>query len=98
LQNDDVAQEYFSHLEIILKNTVDDDAYHLYVQKLRDWSLMKDPAFRWCAQVSCPRLLRGSFARFVRSTTYWMGGCYSWEKVRMTYTQLSEGARWKVSF
>ncbi|CAG0918808.1 unnamed protein product [Notodromas monacha] len=50
LQNDDLAQEYFSHLEIILKNTIDDEAFHLYQQKLRDWSLMKDPAFRWCAQ------------------------------------------------
>uniref|UniRef100_T1JM07 RING-type domain-containing protein n=1 Tax=Strigamia maritima TaxID=126957 RepID=T1JM07_STRMM len=52
LTDDDIATDYFTNLDIILKNLVDYDIHELFQRKLRDRALMKDPNFRWCSQCS----------------------------------------------
>jgi len=34
-----------------LKELVPADVFELFQMKLRDWNLMMDPLFRWCAYV-----------------------------------------------
>lgn len=38
-------------MDILLKNILDTETHDLYQRKLRDWTLMKDPNFRWCNKV-----------------------------------------------
>lgn len=47
---DDIL-EYFSNLDILLKNILDDNVHELFQRKLRDRTLMQDPNFKWCIQV-----------------------------------------------
>ncbi|XP_038107290.1 E3 ubiquitin-protein ligase lubel isoform X3 [Culex quinquefasciatus] len=54
---DDVL-EYFSNLDILLKNIVDEEVHDLFQRKLRDRTLMQDPNFKWCVDCSS-----GFFAR-----------------------------------
>ncbi|GIY94326.1 e3 ubiquitin-protein ligase RNF31 [Caerostris extrusa] len=48
--DDDIAQDYFNHLDIMLKKLVDPEIHELFQRKLRDRVLMRDPSFRWCSQ------------------------------------------------
>ncbi|XP_052899356.1 E3 ubiquitin-protein ligase lubel [Anopheles moucheti] len=54
---DDVL-EYFSNLDILLKNIVDEEVHDLFQRKIRDRTLTKDPNFKWCVHCSS-----GFFAR-----------------------------------
>ncbi|XP_065085092.1 E3 ubiquitin-protein ligase lubel isoform X5 [Ochlerotatus camptorhynchus] len=62
LNNADVTEddvlEYFSNLDILLKNIVDEEVHDLFQRKLRDRTLMQDPNFKWCVDCSS-----GFFAR-----------------------------------
>lgn len=49
---EDEVLEYFSHLDILLKGILDENVHELFQRKLRDRTLMQDPNFKWCAQVS----------------------------------------------
>lgn len=55
---DDDALEYFSNLDIILKNILDEEVHELFQRKLRDRTLVQDPNFKWCVHCSS-----GFFAR-----------------------------------
>lgn len=48
---DDIL-EYFSNLDILLKNILDENVHELFQQKLRDRTLIQDPNFKWCIQVT----------------------------------------------
>lgn len=50
--------EYFSNLDIFLKNILEPEVHELFQRKLRDRTLLKDPNFKWCIQCSS-----GFFAR-----------------------------------
>ncbi|XP_058061611.1 E3 ubiquitin-protein ligase lubel [Anopheles bellator] len=54
---DDVL-EYFSNLDILLKNIVDAEVHDLFQRKIRDRTLTQDPHFKWCVHCSS-----GFFAR-----------------------------------
>ena len=56
LTDEDVAWDYFNHLDILLKNILLTDIHELFQRKLRDRTLTKDPNFRWCNKVS-PKLI-----------------------------------------
>ena len=56
LTDEDVAWDYFNHLDILLKNILPTDIHELFQRKLRDRTLTKDPNFRWCNKVS-PKLI-----------------------------------------
>ncbi|XP_044129026.1 E3 ubiquitin-protein ligase RNF31 [Bufo gargarizans] len=43
---------YFSTLDILLRDTLEDDAYNLFHKKLTERTLMKDPKFLWCTHCS----------------------------------------------
>ncbi|XP_053558336.1 LOW QUALITY PROTEIN: E3 ubiquitin-protein ligase RNF31 [Bombina bombina] len=43
---------YFSTLDILLRDTLDVDAYNLFHKKLTERTLMKDPKFLWCTHCS----------------------------------------------
>lgn len=49
---EDDALEYFSNLDILLKSILDDQVHELFQRKLRDRTLLQDPNFKWCVQVS----------------------------------------------
>ena len=51
-EDDDLAANYFSQLDVLLKPLVEQDVYDLFQRKLRDRTLMKDPNFKWCYKVS----------------------------------------------
>ncbi|XP_055299571.1 E3 ubiquitin-protein ligase lubel isoform X2 [Sitodiplosis mosellana] len=55
---EDDALEYFSNLDILLKNILQTDVHELFQRKLRDRTLMQDPNFKWCVECSS-----GFFAR-----------------------------------
>uniref|UniRef100_A0A1B0FDE2 Uncharacterized protein n=1 Tax=Glossina morsitans morsitans TaxID=37546 RepID=A0A1B0FDE2_GLOMM len=57
-QDEDEILEYFSNLDIFLKNIVEAEVHELFHRKLRDRTLLKDPNFKWCIQCSS-----GFFAR-----------------------------------
>ncbi|KAE8633425.1 hypothetical protein XENTR_v10001876 [Xenopus tropicalis] len=42
---------YFSTLDILLRDTLEVDAYDLFHKKLTERTLMKDPKFLWCTHV-----------------------------------------------
>ena len=52
LSDEDVAQDYFNHLDILLKSIVPSDIHELFQRKLRDRTLTKDPNFKWCNKVN----------------------------------------------
>lgn len=54
---DDVL-EYFSNLDILLKNILDETVHELFQRKLRDRTLMQDPNFKWCIQVGSYSLIQ----------------------------------------
>ncbi|KAL5281668.1 RNF31 family protein [Megaselia abdita] len=56
--HEDEILEYFSNLDIFLKNIVEPEVHELFQRKLRDRSLIQDPNFKWCIQCSS-----GFFAR-----------------------------------
>lgn len=54
---EDDTLEYFSNMDILLKNIIEFDVHELFQRKLRDRTLMQDPNFKWCVQVrygNCP--------------------------------------------
>ena len=55
-EDDDLAANYFSKLDVLLKPLVEQDVYDLFQRKLRDRTLMKDPNFKWCYKVSGSKL------------------------------------------
>lgn len=56
--HEDEVLEYFSNLDILLKNILEEETHELFQRKLRDRTLMQDPNFKWCVQCSS-----GYFAR-----------------------------------
>ncbi|XP_063229781.1 LOW QUALITY PROTEIN: E3 ubiquitin-protein ligase lubel [Bacillus rossius redtenbacheri] len=52
LEDDDEALEYFSNLDILLKNILEPPVHELFQRKLRDRTLMQDPNFKWCVKCS----------------------------------------------
>jgi E3 ubiquitin-protein ligase RNF31 len=50
--HEDEVLEYFSNLDILLKNILDEEVHELFQRKLRDRTLMQDPNFKWCVEVS----------------------------------------------
>lgn len=50
--NEDEALEYFSNLDILLKNILDETVHELFQRKLRDRTLLQDPNFKWCVKAS----------------------------------------------
>ncbi|XP_037828628.1 E3 ubiquitin-protein ligase lubel isoform X3 [Lucilia sericata] len=57
-EHEDENLEYFSNLDIFLKNILEPEVHELFQRKLRDRTLLKDPNFKWCVQCSS-----GFFAR-----------------------------------
>lgn len=53
---EDDALEYFSNLDIQLKNILDETVHELFQRKLRDRTLLQDPNFKWCIEVSLREL------------------------------------------
>lgn len=51
LHADDII-EYFSNLDILLKNILSVGDHELFQRKLRDRTLMEDPNFKWCVECS----------------------------------------------
>ncbi|XP_013410818.1 uncharacterized protein LOC106173998 [Lingula anatina] len=49
IDDEDIASRHFQFLDLMLQNLVARDVYELFQQKLRDWNLMKEENFRWCA-------------------------------------------------
>ena len=50
--DEEVALDYFTHLDILLKGIVPHDIHELFQRKLRDRTLTKDPNFKWCNKVT----------------------------------------------
>jgi hypothetical protein len=50
-EDDELAMDYFTHLDIMLKGIVPHDIHELFQRKLRDRTLAKDPNFKWCNKV-----------------------------------------------
>lgn len=49
--DEDTILEYFSNLDILLKNILQPDVHDLFQRKIRDRALLRDPNFKWCVQV-----------------------------------------------
>lgn len=49
--DEDVILEYFSNLDILLKNILQSDVHDLFQRKIRDRALLRDPHFKWCVEV-----------------------------------------------
>jgi len=52
LSQDDIASDYFSHLDILLKTLLPPAVHALFHKKLFERAMMRDPNFRWCPQCS----------------------------------------------
>ncbi|KAK8722802.1 hypothetical protein OTU49_012048, partial [Cherax quadricarinatus] len=50
--NEEIANEYLNNMDILLKNILEPETHELFQRKLRDWTLGKDPNFRWCNKCS----------------------------------------------
>jgi E3 ubiquitin-protein ligase RNF31 len=50
--DEDTTLEYFSNLDILLKNILKPDVHDLFQRKIRDRTLLRDPNFKWCVEVS----------------------------------------------
>ncbi|XP_038067939.1 uncharacterized protein LOC119737561 [Patiria miniata] len=48
-RNDPEVTDYFGFLDSLLKGILDAQSYQLFQTKMRDWNLMKENNFRWCA-------------------------------------------------
>lgn len=55
--DEDSILEYFSNLDILLKNILQPDVHDLFQRKIRDRALLRDPNFKWCVQVRGRKLL-----------------------------------------
>jgi hypothetical protein len=53
--DEDSILEYFSNLDILLKNILQADVHDLFQRKIRDRALLRDPHFKWCVQVKKER-------------------------------------------
>ena len=51
-EDDELAADYFSKMDILLKSLIDEPTHDLFQRKLRDRTLMKDPNFKWCYKCS----------------------------------------------
>lgn len=49
--DEDMILDYFSNLDILLKNILQPDVHDLFQRKIRDRALLRDPHFKWCVQV-----------------------------------------------
>lgn len=63
--HEDEVLEYFSNLDIVLKNILDPDVHELFQRKLRDRVLMQDPNFKWCVQCSSGCFVRRGQRRVI---------------------------------
>ncbi|CAM1298142.1 RNF31 (predicted) [Pycnogonum litorale] len=52
LGDEDIAQDYFNHLDRMLKTVLEVETYELFQRKLRDKVLTNDPNFKWCSKCS----------------------------------------------
>ncbi|XP_065561845.1 E3 ubiquitin-protein ligase lubel-like isoform X1 [Artemia franciscana] len=59
------AYEYFTHLEIMLKDLLETPVFELYERKMRDWTLSKDPNFWWCHKCSSGFFIDPSQSRHI---------------------------------
>ena len=50
-QSEEIASDYFSHLDIMLKTLVPPEIHSLFHKKLFERAMMKDPNFKWCPKV-----------------------------------------------
>jgi len=48
-----------------LKDLVSGEVFELFQMKLRDWNLMMDPLFRWCAHVCAPHIVVAAAAAII---------------------------------
>lgn len=67
--DEDNILDYFSNLDILLKNILQPDVHDLFQRKIRDRALLRDPHFKWCVQVSFEDVLKafdlyGNFPAF----------------------------------
>ncbi|XP_057368613.2 E3 ubiquitin-protein ligase lubel-like isoform X2 [Daphnia carinata] len=51
-EDDELAMDYFTHLDILLKGILPPNIHELFQRKLRDRTLAKDPNFKWCNKCS----------------------------------------------
>uniref|UniRef100_A0A0P4ZW10 E3 ubiquitin-protein ligase RNF31 n=1 Tax=Daphnia magna TaxID=35525 RepID=A0A0P4ZW10_9CRUS len=51
-EDEELAMDYFTHLDILLKGIVPPNIHELFQHKLRDRTLAKDPNFKWCNKCS----------------------------------------------
>lgn len=49
--DEDMILDYFSNLDILLKNILQPDVHDLFQRKIRDRALLRDPHFKWCVKV-----------------------------------------------
>ena len=49
--NEGLAAEFFAELDPLIRDLVDKDVHDLFQRKIRDWTLSKDPNFKWCQKV-----------------------------------------------
>ena len=58
--NDDpeftATTDYFSQLDIVLKDLLSERYHEMFQRKLRDWTLAKVPNFKWCSKVNVENL------------------------------------------
>ncbi|XP_043203394.1 serine/arginine repetitive matrix protein 2-like [Amphibalanus amphitrite] len=52
LTSEEIASDYFSHLDIMLKTLVSPEVHALFHKKLFERAMMKDPNFKWCPKCS----------------------------------------------
>lgn len=48
----DEVSDYFANLDILLKGILEPEVHELFQRKLRDRTLMQEPNFKWCVQVT----------------------------------------------
>ena len=65
--NEGVAAKYFEELTPILEKLLAPQFYELFLKKLKEHALMKDPNFQWCHKVS--RRVDNCLMRNVKSLT-----------------------------
>lgn len=70
-----LTQDYFNHMDILLKSILDPDTHELFHRKLRDRTLIKDPNFKWCNKVSWSASCPLSLSPF--TSVFFVGFCCS---------------------
>jgi hypothetical protein len=53
IDNSPQTDVYFQLLLIMLQDLLPTEVFELFQTKLRDWNLMMEPMFRWCANATC---------------------------------------------